>query len=205
MELDERAAAAKRSAIRQAAAAARRGLPGIPDETIDSAVEAFTDVTPPEEPEVTIGLVTIKSLYTAPKAQSRKPGNVLLNWQRLVDIVPDVSLAGLGAATLPIAPAWSAVLAGLYVWNKIWRGSVEEFTDSEAVAVLALWKNRTEENKISEVDGFSKTNEIRASYSLPPLTNGQFATVIDRLVQIRCIELKDGTIWLREGVRVKYA
>ena len=91
------------------------------------------------------------------------------------------------------------------MWNKIWRGSVEEFTDSEAVAVLALWKNRTEENKISEVDGFSKTNEIRASYSLPPLTNGQFATVIDRLVQIRCIELKDGTIWLREGVRVKYA
>jgi hypothetical protein len=180
MELDESAAADKRRTIREAATAARRTLQVLPDDRIDSAVEAFSRVTPPEEPELTIGLVTISSLYTTPKAQSRKPGNIVLNWRKLIDIVPDVSLASLGAATLPIAPAWSVVLVGLYVWNKIW-------------------------DKIAEADGFEKVNELRTSYSLPPLTLGQFTSVIDRLVQIDCVELEEGVIWLREWVRVKYS
>ena len=112
MEQDEDAADAKRQDIRRAASNARRTLPSFSNEAIDSAVEAFAAVTPPEEPEITIGWVTISSLHSAPSAQSRKPGNIILNWRRLIDVVPDVSLAGLGAATLPIAPAWSAVLAG---------------------------------------------------------------------------------------------
>lgn len=205
MEYDERAAAAKRAAIERAAEQARTVQANLSDANIRATVEAFSRVTPPEEPEISIGLITIESLYSSPKAESRKPGNIVLNWRKLIDIVPDVSLAGLGAATLPIAPAWSAVLAGLYVWNKIWRGSVEEFNDAEAITVLALWRNRNAENRIIEDEGFKKTNELRASYSLPALTQGQFISIIDRLVRIQCIELKDGTIWLREWVRVKYS
>lgn len=204
MEFDERAAAEKRWAIREAAADARHSVKDISDEELDLVVKAFSQVTPPEEPELTLELITISSLYTSPKARSRKPGNILLNWRKLVDIVPDVSLAGLGAATLPIGAAWSSVLAGLYVWNKIWRGAVEELTDAEAVTILALWKHRNGENKISEEAGFNKTNELRANYSLPPLTMGQFASVIDRLKDMRCIELDDGIVWLREWIRVKY-
>ena len=93
----------------------------------------------------------------------------------------------------------------MYVWNKIWRGSVEEFNDLEATTILALWKNRNGENKIAETDGFGKTNQLRASYSLPPLTLGQFTSVVDRLVQIRCVTLEEGVIWLREWVRIKYS
>jgi hypothetical protein len=205
MELDQRAASAKRESMREAATAARGSVQSLPDETIAAVLDAFSRVTPPEEPEFTIGLITINSLHTSPKAQSRKPGNVVLNWRKLIDIVPDVSLAGLGAATLPIAPAWSAVLAALYIWNKVWRGSFEEFSDAEAVAILALWKNRDGEAKISEADGFAKTNDLRATYSLAPLTLGQFTSVIDRLIQIDCIELTEGIIWLREWVTVKYS
>lgn len=208
MKYNERAAAAKRQVIQQAAAIARHTNLDLSDETVSRAVAAFSQVTPPEEPEepeVTIGLITIGSPYSAPKAQSRKPGNVVLNWRKLIDIVPDVSLAGLGAATLPLPPVWSVVLAGLYVWNKIWKGSVEEFSDIEATAILALWKNRNGKDKIAEDDGFKRINELRATYSLPPLTRGQFTSVIDRFVQIDCIELDDGTIWLREWVRVKYS
>ena len=205
MEFDEHAAAAKLEDIRLAAAVARRTLPGLSEETIERAVGAFASVTPPEQPSLTIGLVTVSSLYSSPKAQSRKLGNVLLNWRKLVDIVPDVSLAGLGAATLPVSPAWSAALAGLYVWNKLWRGTLEEFTDLEATVILALWKSRNRENKVAESDGFDKTNALRATYSLPPLTRGQFKAVIDRLTRIQCVELEDGILWLREWVRVKYS
>ena len=204
MEYDERAAAAKGDEILRAAERVRVKHKNLSDSAIATAVRAFSQVTPPEEAKFTIGLITISSLYSAPKADSRKPGNIILNWRKLIDIVPDVSLAGLGAATLPIAPTWSAVLAGLYVWNKVWRGSVEDFNDSEAIAVLALWKSRNAENEILEDTGFEKTNEVRANYSLPALTRGQFAAIVDRLIRIKCIEIKDGTIWLREWVRIKY-
>jgi hypothetical protein len=204
MEFDEQAADAKRREVRDAALVVRHSCDQLPDEDIDAAIEAFSRITPPEEPDTTVGYITIRSPYTVPRAQSRKPGNVFLSWRKLMDIVPDVSLAGLGAATLPIAPPWATVLAALYIWNKVSQGSIEEFSEIEATTILALWKNRDGENRIAETDGFAKVNELRAGYSLPPLTQGQFASAVDRLVDIRCVELSDGIIRLRETVRVKY-
>lgn len=205
MDYDESAAESKRNELSEAALSAGPAAHALPAAALESALDAFATVTPPEKPEITIGLVTINSLYGTPKAESRKPGNVVLNWCKLVDIVPDISLAGLGAATLPVAPALAAVLAGLYIWNKVWRGSLEEFSDVEAVTILALWQNRNGENKISENDGLAKTNQLRAEYSMPPLTAGPYAAAVNRLVEIDCIELEDGVIWLREWVRVKYS
>jgi hypothetical protein len=203
MEYDEDAARAKRAQLEEAAALGPLGRM-LSERERRRLVDAFASVTPPQEPEVTIGLITISSLYDAPKASSRKPGNVLLNWRKLLDIVPDVSLAGLGAATLPVAPQVAVALAGLYIWNKVWRGAVEEFSDVEAVTILALWEHRNEKNKISEQEGFAKTNEVRIRYALPPLTESQYASAINRLTSLQCIELDDGVIWLREWVRKKY-
>ena len=201
MEYDEAAAAAKRNELQRAAAASSAAIPEV---IRDRVLASFSRVTPPEEPKVTIGLVTISSLYSAPRAASRKPGNVVLNWRKLVDIIPDISLAGLGASTLPVSPAVAAVLAGLYVWNKLWRGSVEDFSDVEAVTILALWQNRNSEDKISEQDGFAKTNELRAKYSLPSLTPEQYAAALNRLIEIDCAKLENGVVWLCESVRVRY-
>ena len=204
MEYDEDAASAKRT---QLLAAAELGPVGhmLPESARSRLVDAFANVTPPEEPDITIGLITINSFYDAPKASSRKPGNVLLNWRKLLDVVPDVSLAGLGAATLPVAPQVAVALAGLYIWNKVWRGAVEELSDVEAVTILALWEHRNEKNKISEQDGFVRTNEVRDRYALPPLTANQYASAVNRLVSLECIELEGGIIWLREWVRKKYS
>ncbi|MBK7473148.1 MAG: hypothetical protein IPI73_23525 [Betaproteobacteria bacterium] len=80
MEYDEDAASAKRT---QLLAAAELGPVGhmLPESARSRLVDAFANVTPPEEPDITIGLITINSFYDAPKASSRKPGNVLLNWR----------------------------------------------------------------------------------------------------------------------------
>jgi len=204
MEYDKDAAHAKRAQLLADAALGHVGQL-LPESARRRLVDAFARVTPPEEPEITIGLITISSLYDAPKASSRKPGNVVLNWRKLLDIVPDVSLAGLGAATLPVAPQIAVALAGLYIWNKVWRGAVEEFSDVEAVTILALWEHKNEKNKIPEQEGFVKTNEVRGRYDLPPLTTKQYASAINRLVSLECIELEDGIIWLREWVQKKYS
>ena len=205
MKCDERAAEAKRQELRQIAATSHEIL-RLPADVQERILTAFSRVAPPEEgeSEFTIGWITIDSIHSEPKANSRKPGNILLNWPKLIDIVPDISLAGLGAATLPIAPAIAAVLAGLYVWNKVWRGSIEEFSDVEAITILALWQNRDARNEIVESEGMKKTNELRETYALPSLSSTQFARAIDRLVAIDCIEVKNGVVWLREWIRVKY-
>ncbi|MDZ4817597.1 MAG: hypothetical protein SGJ20_01345 [Planctomycetota bacterium] len=205
MKFDQSAAETKSSQMREAAMKARRSVSTLSTGIINDVLEAFAQVTPPQEPELTIGLVTISSLYTSPQAQSRKPGNVLLNWRKLIDIVPDVSLAGLGAATLPVAPGWSIVLAGLYIWSKVSRSSTEVFSDIEAIVILAFWKNKNSDNKIPEAEEFTRANELRASYSLQPLTHGQYASAVDRLTTIDCLELEDGIIWLREWVRSNIA
>jgi len=177
----------------------------LPESARHRLVDAFARVTPPEEPEFAIERITISSINDAPKASSRKPGNVLLNWRKLLEIIPDVSLAGLGAATLPVAPEVAIFLAGLYIWNKLWRGATEEFSDEEAVTILALWQHKNGKNQISEQEGFTKTNEVRGRYELPPLTSNQYASAINRLVSIDCVELEGGIIWLREWVQKKYS
>lgn len=204
MEYDENAACAMRAQLLESAALGPVGR-ALSEDARYKLVDAFARITPPEEPEIRMELITISSLYDAPKASSRKPGNVVLNWRKLLDIVPDVSLAGLGAATLPVAPQVAVVLAGLYIWNKVRRGAVEEFSDVEAVTILALWEHKDAKNKIPEQEGFAKTNEIRGRYALPPLALSQYVAVINRLVSLQCIELEDGVIWLCELVRTKYS
>ena len=203
MEYDHDAARAMRS---QLLADATLGSYGhlLPESARRQVVKAFAKVTPPEQPAITIGLITISSLYDAPKASSRKAGNVVLNWRRLLDIVPDVSLATLGAATLPVSPQVAIVLAGLYVWNKVWRGVVEEFSDIEAFTILALWEHKNENNRIAEQDGFVKTNQVRGRYAMPPLSAIQYSSAVNRLSLLECIELENGIIWLREWVRKEY-
>ena len=205
MNYDESAAESKRQELLDAALSAGAPVHELPVAVLESVLAAFTSVTPPEKPEVRFDFITVNSLHTTPKAQSRKPGNVLLSWRKLVDIVPDISLAGLGAATLPVAPVLAAALAGLYIWNKVWRGSAEDFSDVEALTILALWQHRNGENKINENDGLVKANQLRAQYSMPPLTPGQYAAAVNRLIEVHCIELENGVIWLCESVRVKYS
>lgn len=203
MKYDEDEVRAKRAQLLEHAALGPVGQ-ALPEDARRRLVNAFARVTPPAEPKVTLGLITISSLYDSPKASSRKLGNVVLNWRKLLDIVPDISLTGLGAASLPVAPQVAVVLTGLYIWNKVWREAVEEFSDVEAVTILALWEHRNGKNRIPEQEGFVKTNEVRERFALPPLTQGQYTSAVNRLAALQCVEIEDGVIWLRESVQKKY-
>jgi hypothetical protein len=164
-------------------------------------VQAFAKLSPPENPEVYAELIVL-SVARRPTGESRKAGNIYLNWKKLVDIVPDAALAAAGGAA---GPPWLLVLAGLYIWNKLWRGAQEKLTDIEATIILALWRNRNAENKISEDEGYEKTNVLRREFELPELSKASYQEAINRLLKIDCIELDEGWLWLREWVRVAYS
>jgi hypothetical protein len=174
---------------------------GFPDvEAAERAVAAFARLTPPQKPEFKIQLITMQSL--AQEAESVKPGNLFLNWRKLVDVIPDAVIAGAGATA---APTWLLPLIGLYVWRAIWRGASETLSRDEATVIMALWKYRTSENNtIDEDEGFRRTNKVRATQGLQPLDRTIFREAVIKLVRMGCIEMSDGNLWLREWVRVTY-
>jgi hypothetical protein len=178
----------------------QHSVPALDATAAERFVAAFAQLTAPESEGPRIEYITINSTFS-PTASSRKPGNILLSWRKLVDIVPDVTLAGVGAAT---APVWALPLAGLYIWNKLWRGSEEQFSDVEAITILALWKSRNGEDRVSEEDGFFHTNKLRVASGQSEVTRAEYSRAITRLIKVQCIEVEKGVIWLREWIRVKY-
>ena len=120
---------------------------------------------------------------------------------KLMDLVPDVTIAAVGAAT---SPPWLLPFIGLYVWNKLWCSSREELSETEATIIYALWKHRNGEDKISEDEGFDRTNATRETTGLQRLNRREFDLSVNRLVQMECIEIEEGIIWLREWVRIEY-
>ena len=199
MEIDYSAQEAKRAELLKVALNSLQIL-GQPSQQIASDVlDAFVTLTPPSEPEATFEFITLDPMHQ--RASSRKPGNILLNWRKLVDTLPDVTLAG---ATAFASPPWLSVVAALYIWNSVRRNSEELLSDVEATIIFALWQKRNSMNKLSEEDGFAHTNNLRKAYNLSTLSRSQFDIAINHLLKIRCLKIDSGSIWLREWVRVTY-
>ena len=73
----------------------------------DLVVQAFAELSPPENLTIYVHLIVL-SMAEQPAAESRKAGNIYLNWKKLIDIVPDAALAAAGAAS---GPSWLIPLA----------------------------------------------------------------------------------------------
>lgn len=203
MEYDNDTARKKRDQL-LAAIQAGSISSAFPEDARRTILDSFVEISPPQQEQLTIGLILIDPTSGPPKGKSLKPGNVLLNWRKLFEVVPDVSLASLGAPTLPIPLQVAIVLAALYVSNKLVRGASEELSEAEAVTILALWKGRNARDQISDEDGFKQTNLERRGYGLPPLSYRQYSAAVDQLVVLGCIELNEGVISLVEAIRVTY-
>ena len=68
----------------------------------DALVAAFCHVRPPEIPEVERRIDYIRVFDGGRKGGvSIKPGNVTLNWRKLIGSMPGIALTGAGAATSP--------------------------------------------------------------------------------------------------------
>lgn len=185
---------------------ASKAQPDLTTGQVETLVRAFARLTAPEEPEeaeFTLGYITLDAVSN--QGESRKPGNLFLNWRKLFDLGPDTVLAGIGAATASAAvQPWAIPLAALYIWNKVWRGAEEPLTEVDACILLALWQNRNSENKITEADGEVHTNALRSKQGLSALSVSEYAKALSRLAKLECIELSDGVVWLREWIKVKY-
>jgi hypothetical protein len=199
MEYDVLALTQKRDEVLNLAREAREETVAFDTDAAAAVLGAFVELTPPEKPEYVFHLITMNSF--AQDAESRKPGNLFLNWRKLIDIVPDTTIAAAGATA---APAWLLPFIALYVWNKLWCGAKETLTKDEATIIMALWKHRSGKSTIGEDEGFTRTNEVRLRQGLRTLRRNIYDQAIDRLLRMHCIEMNEGVIWLREWVRITY-
>ena len=202
---------AKRAKYQELLRAARDGASRVGSTAridVEGVIAAFAQLTPPEledddfpRIDARAGLVIIGGPDLT-LGVSRKPGNLVLNWRKLAEIVPDVAIAAAAALS---GPPWLGFAVALYIWNRVWRGTEESLSETEASVMYALWKYRGEGNRIAEDLGFAKANAVRQGFGLAPLTKSAYARAIDALLRIECIAMLGGVIHLKESVRIDYS
>jgi hypothetical protein len=168
-------------------------------EKIERLIGSFIALRPPLDPPLEIKLIVMSDLGQG-GAKSRKPGNITLNWRRLFELIPDVTIAGASAAE----SMWLIPFAALYVWMKLWKAAAVNIEERDAFVLYSLWLNRNERKRIAEDEAFSMTKSLAEKHDLPAITKKNFAQAIDKLLSLDCIEIDEGVIWLREWVRVTY-
>ena len=156
-------------------------------------VEAFCNIKEPEGP----GMEYITLDFGSRGSRTTKPGNIALNWQKLLRKIPEI---GLTAKEFPQG-GLIAILAALYVWNSVWSLLQIELTKKHAVVMYVMWTNRDSNYKIPENVAFEKTREFLAENEEDAGWLSEFSQVVNDLVRMKCIELNDGIIWMREWVR----
>jgi len=166
---------------------------------IKQLVDSFISISPPLDPPHLMTFTTMAALGRG-GANSRKPGNITLNWRRLFDLVPDITLAGAGA----VGTTWLLPVAALYVWMKLLNSATIKIEEKDAFVLYALWTHKNDKDRISEDDGFAKSNLLAEKHGMPPIQRDTFDRAVNKLSSLDCIELEAGIIWLREWVRIKY-
>jgi hypothetical protein len=122
---------------------------------VDKLFDSYIQLSPPKEPPLEMEWITLSSMGRG-GGRSRKPGNIILNLRRLIQIVPDITITAAGVA----GPSWLLPFIALHIWNKLWANSKVDLDQRHAVTIYALWKNRNSENKIPEEVGYEKTNSF---------------------------------------------
>ena len=67
-----------------------------------------------------------------------------------------------------------------------------------------MWIHRDGKNRITEDEVWIRINDLLVTNEFSPLSKTKFTEVINDLCDMKCIELDNGVIWLREWVRVTY-
>lgn len=162
---------------------------------------SFIEVTPPEEEPPMNHIMTMDSLNNYRRGSTTKPGNIKLNWKKLMLTIPSATQL---VASIAYDNSILKVCAALQLWNSIWNAFTIKISKEEAIVIVALWKNCNSEHKISLDEGFIVSKKLFEAYGEPELSFKKYNKIIDSLIRIESIELTEGVIRLCEWIRKQY-
>lgn len=193
------------NAVQQLKASAAESLP---DENADASLIynslvrcGSVSIKPPLEEKPKMQFITMDPLRSYKKGNSMKPGNILLNIRKLMEAIPDMVSVGAG---MTYDNLLLTVCAALSLWVKLRDIATVEISKEQAFVIVALWRDCDPDREIALDDGFAAVNSLLKQYGEPEITYLKYNMVVDSLVEMQCIELTEGIIWLRESTSRSY-
>ena len=168
-------------------------------EISSAIIDHFVNIAPPEE-ELRMELLTIGQGGMG-GGSSTKPGNIWLNWRKLLVEGAESILTVVGAVAVP----WLISLAGLVVWNKVWSLASIKIDERHATIIWTMWKNRDEENYIKNDKLLDLVNKNLSEYNRPIMNEEELRDILKDLEEMGCIEATEENKWrLQEWVKTTY-
>ncbi len=173
-----------------------------PEQLSTKIIDYFCEITPPEiDTTTTIHIICDIKPGGLGGARSSKPGNIWLNWRKLLIDGSESILTIVGAVAVP----WLIPLAGLIVWNKVWSLSSIKIDERHAAVIWTMWKNRHEENCIKNDKVLDLVNKDLSKYNRPMMNGKELKDILKDLEEMECIEgTEENRWWLREWVKTTY-
>lgn len=158
-------------------------------------------ITPPQQEPPMMHMMIIDSLSNYNKGESIKPGNVKLNIRHLIESLPDLTAATVEIAMdIPILK----VCAALNIWKMLRKITTVEITKEQAIAVVALWNNCDQQQRITLEKGFECFKSLYENIETSNRTWEQYIKLITDLEKIGSLKLDCNGIWLCEWVSNRY-
>ena len=170
-------------------------------EQLSMIIDHFCEITSPKIEIYTHHIILDIKTESPSSARSFKPGNILLNWRKLLKDSPDSILTIVGAVAVP----WLIPLAGLVVWNNVWSLLSIKIDERHAAVIGAMWKNSDEENCIRNDKVLDLVNKDLSEYNRPIMNEKELKGILKNLEEMKCIEgTEENKWWLRESVKTTY-
>jgi len=175
-------------------------LDGSDYELAEQLVNSLCRLSAPLDPPIVIEMITVHS-RGARGGQSRKSGNILINWAAFIRTFGDIGLSiAAGVAEHRLIP-----FAALVVWDKVWSNAKIKLSPEHATLLYSMWLSRKEGNTTSRSEAFEMGKLVFRQHGFNELDEDVCQNLLNDLVGLECIEFKtSNTIWLREWVRKSY-
>lgn len=176
--------------------------PGEAQKVAAEIIGDFTRVTPPEKEPIGWGLFIMRPGGRG-GGRSIKPGNILLNFRKLVASVAAGGLTVVGAVAVP----WTGPLAALVVWDILWSNLKAEVSEREAAIIWTMWVNREDNGCVSDAELLDAVNSEFKRNGRSSISREELDDSLATLNRMGCIKRSktDASMWwLREWVRVDF-
>jgi len=130
-------------------------------------VDSIVRTTAPEKEQLTMHLITAKSLGGAGGGKSRKLGNIKLNMGELMDAVTLGVFTGISVHAAP----WALPFAVILLWSSLRKQVDVQITETEVAVLWTLWKLRSTDKLVREPihEILVATNEHLTKYERSPI------------------------------------
>ena len=118
---------------------------------------------------------------------SRKPGNLTLNWSSALELTTGAALTIVGLAAVPLL----LPLAALNISAVAWKATAKDISPEHALALVTMWQHRDGQDSIAEDDAYELLKQQLAQWDLRAVLSREFGDILDDLAELHCVTLAE--------------